>query len=223
MTALGTPRRSRSWKLTTIIGLVLVAVGVGLLSYVGWEYFGTNVIAKHRQADVSHGLTARWKSEGATGSAKDDRLTSGEAMALLRIPRFGQDYEVPIVKGVGPDSLASGVGWFPKTARPGQIGNFALAGHRVTHGEPFHDFPDLRKGDKVVVETRTHVYTYRLRDNGTDRILDFSQTWVLDPVPGKPDMRPTKATITLVTCSELFHTDNRSVVFGDLVKQHPKR
>ncbi|MGH3425322.1 MAG: class E sortase, partial [Nocardioidaceae bacterium] len=190
---------------------------------------GTNIVSKHRQSELSHGLASDWKKDGSKGNANDDKLASGEAMALLRVPRFGKKYEVPIVKGIGEDDLASGVGWFPKTARPGQIGNFALAGHRVTHGEPFHDFPELRKGDKVVVETRTHVYTYRLRDNGTDRTLDFSQTWVLDSVPvppggGAPDpkAKPSKAMITLVTCSELFHTDNRSVVFGDLVDKHHK-
>ncbi|MGH3425333.1 MAG: class E sortase [Nocardioidaceae bacterium] len=222
MTVLETSGRKRSIKLTTIVGLVLVAVGASLLGYVGWEYFGTNIVAKHRQSELSQGLASRWRADGADGDADHDKLATGEAMALLRIPRFGKDYEVPIVKGVDDDSLASGVGWFPKTARPGQVGNFALAGHRVTHGEPFHDFPELRKGDKVVVETRTHVYTYRLRDNGTDRTLDFSQTWVLDPVPGKPEVKPTEAMITLVTCSELFHTDNRNVVFGDLVTTEHK-
>ena len=89
----------------------------------------------------------------------------------------------------------------------------------MTHGEPFADFPELRVGDEVVVETRSHIYTYGLRDNGTDRILDFGQTWVLDPVPGEPEAKPTEAMITLVTCSELFHTDNRSVVFGDLLRK----
>ncbi|QMW66052.1 hypothetical protein H4N58_18215 [Mumia sp. ZJ1417] len=39
---------------------------------------------------------------------------------------------------------------------------------------------------------------------------------MLDPVPGEPGGVPTERLITLVTCSELFHTDARSVVFGEL-------
>lgn len=210
------PDEKKTWRLTTLTGLLLIAVGIGLLSYVGWEYLGTNIVSKHQQAELSKGLTSDWKKQGTNGNAVNDKLANGHAIALLRVPRFGAKYEVPIVKGVDEGSLAKGVGWFPDTARPGQIGNFAIAGHRVTHGEPFHEFPELRKGDRVVVETRTHIYTYVLRDNGTDRVLDFSKTWILDPVPGKPERRPTDAIITMVTCSELFHTDNRSVVFGDL-------
>lgn len=213
-----------------------------MLGYVGWEYFGTNVVSKHKQSELRHQLITQWKSDQGVGEdpgqehgtvgtsdgasqgeqAQISHAHLGDAFALLRIPRFGNDYVMPVVKGVDADALASGVGWVTDTARPGQVGNFALAAHRVTHGEPFNDFPDLRVGDKVVVETRTHIYTYVLDENGTDRAVDFTETWVLDPVPGHPNATPTKRLITLVTCSELFHTDNRSVVTGHLASSTRK-
>ncbi|TNC46850.1 class E sortase [Mumia zhuanghuii] len=192
-------------------------VGVGLLAYVGWQYFGTNIIAKQQQAQVREDLVRSWD---APASERDE--LPGGAIALMRVSRFGDDVEVPVVKGVGDRALARGVGWFPDSAGPGEVGNFAVAGHRVTHGEPFRHFLELRKGDEVVVETRTHVYTYVLRDDGTDRELDFSEGWVLDPVPGEPGAQPTERLITLVTCSELFHTDKRSVVFGELARAERK-
>jgi len=192
-------------------------VGVGLLAYVGWQYFGTNIIAKQQQAQVREDLVRSWDAP-----ASEQEELPGGAIALMRVPRFGDDVEVPVVKGVGDRALARGVGWFPDSARPGEVGNFAVAGHRVTHGEPFRHFLELRKGDEVVVETRTHVYTYVLRDDGTDRELDFSEGWVLDPVPGEPGVQPTERLITLVTCSELFHTDKRSVVFGELARAERK-
>ncbi|MDO9380854.1 MAG: class E sortase [Nocardioidaceae bacterium] len=205
------PSRARRWGTATIVGVLLMAVGVSMLSYVGWEYYGTNIVSKRAQASLSQGLGEQWASE------QEKNPVRGDAIALVRIPRFGEDYEVPLVKGVDKKSLARGIGWFPRSAQPGAVGNFAIAGHRVTHGEPFRSFLKLRKGDTVEVETRTHVYTYVLRDAGTDRTVDFTDTWVTDPVPGKPaDTTPTEQTITLVTCSELFHTDDRQVVFGDL-------
>lgn len=94
-----------------------------------------------------------------------------------------------------------------------------LAGHRVTRGEPFRDFLALRTGDEVVVETRTHVFTYELRADGDETRVDFSTSWPLYPVP-TPDgagQEPTESLITLVTCSEIFHTDDRNVVTGVLV------
>ncbi|WP_262850982.1 class E sortase [Mumia quercus] len=206
----GRARRTPLGTALTVLGVALVLVGIGLLGYVGWQYFGTNIVSKQQHEQLRKDLVRSWDSSG-----KQKAPAAGDPVALLRVPRFGDD-EVPVVKGVDDRSLARGVGWFPESAGPGAIGNFVLAGHRVTHGEPFRDFLELRAGDKVLVETRTHVYTYVLRDDGTDREVDFSEGWVLDPVPGQPGATPTERLITLVTCAELFHTDTRSVVFGEL-------
>ena len=158
---------------------------------------------------------------GQTDQARRHAMLA-DAIALIRIPRFGADYEMPVVDGVSEDALASGVGWFDQTARPGQVGNFALAGHRITHGQPFSQFPDLRAGDKVVVETKDFIYTYVLDDSGTDLEVADTDGWVLDSVPGHPGAQPRQALITLTTCAELFHTDERSVVFGHLVDTERK-
>lgn len=198
------PRRRR---VLTVLGVVLLVAGLGVLGYLGWQYVGTNVVAKARQAEIKERLAEDW------GRGRD-----GEAIGLLRVARFGDDYEVPIVKGFGRRALERGVGWSSDSASPGEIGNFALAGHRVTHGEPFRDFLKLRKGDEVVVETRTRIYTYVLRSAGDATTVDFTTAWPLWPVPD-PDAADEKATapvITLMTCSELFHTRNRNVVVGDL-------
>ena len=199
-------RRSRPLRTA---GLVLLTAGIAVLGYVGWQMFGTNVVSKHRAEAITSDTRQAW-SDGSTPPA----------LGLLRVPRFGKHFEVPIVKGFGADSLARGVGWYPDGAKVGGVGNYVLAGHRVTHGEPFRQFPDLRKGDTVSIETRTATYTYRLRNAGQAITVDFDTAWPLWPVPA-PDARdrePTKHLITLLTCAELFHTDNRNVVVGDLVR-----
>lgn len=201
-------------RLVRILGVAMILAGLGFLAYCAWQYFGTNIVAKQKQAEVKQSIAKSW----------DDGI-DGDDVGLLRVKRFGTDYEVPIVEGFDDDALASGVGWDPASADPGEIGNFAIAGHRVTHGEPFAKFPKLRKGDEVVVETRTDIFTYELRNSGTSITVDFSVGWPLQRVPD-PDAageRPTKAVITLLTCSELFHTRNRNVVIGDLVSQQDKR
>lgn len=219
MTATSSPARATRppagpvRRLVLLLGIVMILAGLGFLAYCGWQYYGTNIVSKQKQAEIKQSLAEDW------GKGVD-----GDAIGLLRVPRFGADYEAPIVKGFDDDALARGVGWDPKSADPGKIGNFAIAGHRVTHGEPFAKFPDLRKGDKVVVETRTQILTYKLRNSGTSITVDFSVGWPLQRVPD-PDAageRPTKSVITLLTCSELFHTRNRNVVIGDLVKTEKK-
>ena len=49
--------------------------------------------------------------------------------------------------------LALGIGHYVGTAVPGQVGNFAIAGHRTTYGRPFHTSTGCVNGDRVVVET----------------------------------------------------------------------
>jgi sortase A len=193
----------------------MVVAGAAMIGYMAWQYVGTNIVSAHRQEALKKGLTEQWRREA--GTAPGGGTSRGGAIALVRIPRFGRHYEMPLVAGVNQGSLARGIGWSVTSARPGAVGNVVIAGHRVTHGEPFRDFLTLRRGDTVEIETRTHVYTYVLRDAGTDRTVDFTDTWVTDPVPGEPPgTPPTRRLITLVTCSELFHTDNRQVVLGEL-------
>ncbi len=51
--------------------------------------------------------------------------------------------------------MQKGLGHYSGTARPGDTGNFAAAGHRRTYGDPFKDFPELSPGDAVVVNDAT--------------------------------------------------------------------
>ena len=101
-----------------------------------------------------------------------------------------------------------------------------VAGHRITHGEPLRDLPELEVGDEVVVETATATYTYALTTGGDDLEVPFTTSWVLDPIPVNPDpdgVQPTggPALMTLTTCAELFHTDERLVTFAALVDSQP--
>jgi sortase A len=143
----------------------------------------------------------------------------GEGFAFLRIPRLGRDYSVPVVQGVGLDDLARGVGHYPRSAGPGEVGNFAVAGHRATNGEPFAYLDRLRKGDVVVAETRSRWFTYVV---DRTRIVLPTDTWVIDPVPGRPRAEPTERLLTLTTCNPRWASTQRLIVFGHLKSSRPK-
>ncbi len=206
-------------------GIALITVGAILLGWLAWQFWGTNWVSKGRQAEVAADLQENWQDGQGTVDTE-----WGQALGLLRVPAFGSDYEVPILEGTSDEALAAGVGHAKESAKVGARGNFVLAAHRVTHGEPFADFPELRAGDLVYVETVNATYTYELDTGGTELIVPFTADWVLDPVfPVNPDAngvqpvgKPGDRIITLVTCSEIFHTDNRSVVFGHLVESVAK-
>lgn len=216
-------RPSTRKRISFWFGCGLILAGLAILCWVAWQFWGTNWQSHKRQGEVRQAIEKGW------GDGQDVvRTDFGNATAILHVPRFGKDYAIPVLEGSSDEVLAAGVGHMEDTGEPGQVGNYVLAGHRVTHGEPFAEFPELRAGDKVVVETRAATYTYVLDTGGEDLIIPFTQTWVLDPKPVNPRSGGTQPPaeagdqlITLLTCSEIFHTDNRSVVFGHLVETTP--
>ncbi len=216
--------RTRRQRLSLVAGLVLVLGGLGLLGWVGWEMYGTTWVSERKHAEAIDALTLEWEQGQDLA-----RVEAGTVSAVVRIPRFGDDYRIPLLEGTSDAALASGIGHFGGSSEPGALGNFALAGHRVTHGEPLRRMPELRPGDEIVVETRERIFTYVLDTGGDDLTVPFTDVWVLDRRPVNPDpdgVSPREDVggrlITLTTCAELFHTDDRLVAFGHLVSATPR-
>jgi sortase A len=226
-------RRGRSISALTVIGALLLVFGLGCLGWVAWQYYGTNVTSEKAFHEETSQLREEWsvpadsgpdepKGEAKDGSKGQGELTPavipGDAIALLRIPAFGSDYEVPILSGTDLSFLDRGVGHYTTTTQPGQIGNFAVAGHRVTHGQPFSRLLELDTGDEIIVETRDAIYTYTMDGSPRNLTVNDTETWVLDPDPRQPDAEATEALMTLTTCQDLFHSPDRSVGFAHLAK-----
>jgi len=221
------PTRSTARRIGFWFGVGLILAGLSMLAYVAWQLYGTNWVAKKHQKE----LTSEVQEDWAAGDGCDKFCPKGATVALIRIPKFGKGYVVPVLEGTDKASVLDkgAFGHFTGTAEAGQVGNFALAGHRVTHGEPLRHMPDLRPGDKVIVETKKFTYTYVLDTNPNDLVISFTGTWVLDPVPNNPEkggVEPKQSSgqrlITLTTCSEIFHTDNRMIAFGHLASLRKK-
>jgi sortase A len=210
------------------VGMVLVVVALLCGGWLGWQLVGTNVVAQRAQtAEVTQTVQSWEHAETAATTtirrAPPPAATSTEP-AVIRIPRFGKSYAVPIHPGVGDDVLARGFGHFDSAAAPGAQGNYALAAHRVTHGEPLRRVLELRPGDKVTVSTRHWTFVYRLDTDPRRLTVTKYGVWVVDYHPVNPrrgGVNPAADVrlLTLVTCSELFHTDDRTVVFGHLVSK----
>jgi sortase A len=179
----------------------------------------TNVEAHQQQDAVTRSITDDWRREGPqTPERKLTPADFGKGFAFLRIPRLGADFTVPVVEGVRAEDLARGVGHYPKTAGPGEIGNFAVAGHRATHGEPFRNLDRMRVGDVVVVETKDTWFTYVV---DRTEIVQPTDVWVIDPVPGKEGVTPTQRLLTLTTCHPRWASTHRLIVFTHLKDQQP--
>lgn len=212
------------------LGDLFITVGLVMLLFVAYQLLWTNVVANRAMDRVSDGLAEAWErpptatgadgADGADGATGVGRTDLGKGFALLRIPRLRGDFEaVPVIEGVQLPQLAKGVGHYPESAGPGELGNFAIAGHRATNGEPFRNMDRMQKGDKVVVETRNRWFTYVV-----DRTLIVLPTdvWVVDPVPGRPQAEPTKALLTLTTCNPRWASTERLIIFTSLESEQAK-
>ncbi|RPF33792.1 class E sortase [Streptomyces sp. TLI_185] len=160
-----------------------------------------------------------------TATAAQPRPSWSQAYAILTIPRLG--LRVPVAEGVSKQNVLNQgyVGHYRGTGQPGQAGNFALAGHRNTHGEPFRYINRLRAKDVVEVETKTATYTYAVdktlpqtsaRDSGVVRPIPRSIV-----KPGYGYSGPGYY-ITLTTCTPEYTSRYRLVVWGKLVSMRPR-
>ena len=131
----------------------------------------------------------------------------GAALAVMRIPRFGGSWKWIVSEGVDDAVIADGPGHFPGTALPGARGNSAYAAHRAGHGDPFIDFDLLRPGDRVFLSQGRTTWTYAITT--APRIIEVTDVWVLDPLPGRM--------LTLTTCWPKYGSAKRMFVRGTLV------
>ncbi|WP_051426163.1 class E sortase [Jiangella gansuensis] len=221
-----------------IAGELLLTAGALVLLFAVYTVWGTGLQTAAAQDDLrdqfqQHLLDREAPPPDETGDAGDDTdgagddaepapLELGDAYGILRIPRFGDDWERIVVEGTEPDDLENGPGHYADSADPGQLGNVAIAAHRSGHGSPFAPFPRLRAGDIIEIETVDGVFRYELDDapDGDDNgnVIEPTEMWVVDPVPGEPaDTEPTQARITLTTCWPRIGAEKRMFATGVLV------
>lgn len=143
-----------------------------------------------------------------------DAATENGAFALLYVPKLRDNvWATPILSGIADEQLNVGIGHFPANPMPGNSGNFALAGHRMTYGKPFTDIDKLEVGDEVIVETRDNYFVYRLV---ADEIVKPTDVWVLDDQPFAGVDGTINGIITLITCEPKWSTKQRWVWWGEL-------
>jgi sortase A len=198
-----------------------------VLLFAGYEIWGKSVIVNAHQDDLGHQLAQQWANEpatdptvsaGPTPSATRTRpapAVSGAPIAGLYIPALDKNWVV--VEGVDQDDIRYAPGHYPNSAGPGQIGNFAVAGHR--NRATFWRLDELNPGDAIVVEGKSTWYVYKVTQT---RIVKPSQVEVVAPVPGHPGERPTTAMLTLTTCNPKFDNYQRLIVHAELARSQPK-
>ncbi|UED88472.1 class E sortase [Streptomyces profundus] len=218
--------------ISNVIGELFITTGVVLLLFVVYQLWWTNVEARAHANGKANELQERWDQSGEGGAEEDEEnrdpgvFSAGEGFAILYLPTL--DVRVPVAESVDPGSVLDNgmVGHYTEgdglpTAMPwDEEGNFGLAGHRNTHGEPFRYINNLDPGDPIVIETESTYYTYEMRSR-----LDStspSNIEVLDPIPEQGGFTESGRYITLTTCTPEFTSTYRLIVWGELAEERPR-
>lgn len=214
-----------------VVGELLITAGVFLGLFVVWQLWWTDVEAHSEAATVLEtfdddavevpDVTVDEESKVTEDPPEVDIFADEAVFAALRVPRWGSDYRVPIAQGVDLATVLNKgyVGHYTETAMVGEVGNFSLAGHRLSYGSAFRNVDKLQVGDAIVVETSDNWYVYQVSDW---HIVDPTAVEVIAPVPNEPGAEPTQRLLTLTSCHPLFSTEERYIVHAEFVYSAPK-
>lgn len=233
------------------IGLTLMTAGVIVLLFAAYQLWGTGLQHARAQDDLSAQFDEQLRSAGADTStevtdgdepAEDDdpapsSTTSttlppdivddlvnpgpGAPVARIEIPAIGVD-EI-VVNGVSVSDLRKGPGHYPDSPGFGEPGNAAIAGHRTTYGQPFHDLDLLEDGDRIEITTLRGTFTYRVMghpDPDAPDDPDAELGWFVVPATGVEvldDMGDDR--LTLTACHPKFSSRKRIIVTAELLDE----
>ena len=216
-------------RVVGVLGELLLTAGALLGLFVVWQVWWTDVVAARQQGAVVAQIEKDYAAPAVKEAAQPRTdppptvapVAEGQGFATLHVPRWGSDYEVPVAEGVGLRAVLNtgAAGHYPGTAMPGDVGNFALAAHRQTHGAAFHDVDKLQPGDPIVVETADAWLVYRVTEH---YVVTPDEVDVIAPVPGEPGAQPTARTLTLTTCHPLWSVAERWITHGELSEWYPR-
>ncbi|GAA1584848.1 class E sortase [Actinoplanes couchii] len=199
-------------------GELMITFGLVVLLFAGYQVFGNSAAVESEQDDLGTELDQAWADPTVAPSGpvkKGPAAPGANLVGRLYIPKF--DMKWVVVDGVKPDDIKYAPGHYPDSAKPGQIGNFSVAGHRVR--KIFWRLDELKDGDVIGVETRESWFVYRVYQQ---EVVKPHQVEVVAPVPGKPKAKPTEAVLTLTTCNPKFNNYERLIIHAELVETVPR-
>ncbi|WP_443053917.1 class E sortase [Streptomyces sp. IBSBF 2435] len=207
-----------------IVGELFITTGVLMLLFVTYQLWWTNVRAHQQANGAANNLRHQWDSASTDPDRVPGTFSPGQGFAIMYIPKL--DVKAPIAQGISKHNVLDKgmIGHYDgelNTAMPwDKTGNFAVAAHRNTHGEPFRYINHLVAGDKVVVETASDYYTYEVTSELPS--TPPSNTSVLKPIPVGSGFTAPGRYLTLTTCTPEFTSTNRLIVWGKLIEERPR-
>ncbi|MDU3520725.1 MULTISPECIES: class D sortase [Clostridium] len=192
-------------KFRKIIGVLLILIGVGIIGTVAYK----KIVTSQKQNELLEAFEsqlAEGDNENTEEEVNLDSINGYTPIAIMEIPSI--KLKQPVVEGITEDVIKYFLGKFPESTMPGEVGNFAVAGHRVSDfTDAFINLYKVKPGDNVIVTTKDGKYTYEVEESF---IVEPEQVEVLENADYEK--------ITLITCT--IGSKRRVIVTGKLIEKN---
>jgi sortase A len=194
----------------------MLTLGVILMLFVGYKTFLQDNIVGSTHSELAQTFTER---EGFVDPGLVNK--DAEIFARMYVPRFGEQWTRLVAEGTRwhPVLNEIGIGHYRNTAMPGEVGNFAIAGHRGGFGGAMRDIDKLVTGDRVYIETNDTWFIYKFLET---EIVKPTEVGVILPVPDKLDVAKFGGRyLTMTSCTPIFVNTHRIISWFELEKESP--
>jgi len=206
-----TPVKRRGGRRLYAIAIGLIVIGAGIVSYPFWpkiQYALSKPESSlpYQTKLINAGQLDKSVSLPSLPVAQDKPIPKDN---WLVIPSINVD--MPILEGPTQKTLDRGGIWhLPNTSNPLNGGNMVISGHRWQYLPPsnrtLYLLDKVKDGEPVIIYWQGVEYDYRIARH---EVVDPSRTDILN--------NTTEPRLTIFTCTPLFSTKYRLVLYGELI------
>ena len=188
-----------------IIGSIVVIIGLITLAYpktseLYYTYEQDKIMEEWEQSMLNIS-----SSEEIEPSEKElsKEYSEGEMQGTLKIDKI--DLKLPILTRATHENLLTSLASIDDTGNPGQVGNYAVAGHRnLTYGRNFNRLEEVEVGDEIDFSDGENQYKYKVSE----------KLYVLPDEISVLDGNDKDKEISLVTCHPMGNPTHRLIIKG---------
>lgn len=203
------PIRPRTGWWVRAVAIVLVVSGAAIIAYPFWPLVRYTIHRGEVTLPYATKLTADSPALKSLASLPVIENKPAPSDNRMVIPSIGVD--MPVLEGPDERVLDRGGVWhIPKTSDPVAGGNMVVSGHRWKYLPPsnmtLYLLDKIKDGEPVIVYWQGKEYDYTITGR---EIVNPNQVSILQDTP--------EPKLTIFTCTPLFSTKQRLVLYGQLI------
>ncbi|WP_430591831.1 class E sortase [Humidisolicoccus flavus] len=217
-------RRRARVTVGSVFGEIFMTAGILVFGFVGWQVTLADTVFGTQQAQSAASAASGYASSGVASEPLrtdappiSERPAEREQVAVMYIPALWGDEGRVVGEGTSRfvlDSPSLGLAHYAESVMPGDIGNFAVAGHRNGLGGPFTNLNHLAIGDRIYVQVDDAWMVYEFRNS---EYVEPSEVGVVAPVPQLPEAAAGDRLLTLTTCNPEWSSVGRLISYAVFV------